>query len=147
MNKENLKQLSQFTGSEQFFGFPPFLILSEGVRFLIENADCYWLLNIIGSYQPDCRKDRMLRDMQFWTIRKNKQPEKYPPFTLGAVLNSKQKRVPYATVVCERDTGNVAFTQDVNSTDFPFDVLGDEFKIWVGYGGEKRMTAYLPSEH
>lgn len=133
MNKTALAQLSQFTGTASYTRLNPFaLLLTDGARFLAENADCFWLFNEIAAAQrnPIITKDEMLRDMQFWTLRDN-------PATSGA------------TLVCERDSGDVALEIPIPFTDFPFDVV-PEVKIWVAptsYGQGTAQVAYLPSEH
>ena len=118
--------LEGFSGTEQYHqhGFFRGLVLTDGCAFLRENANCFWLLDLIGSYQPKCRADEMLRNMQFWTLK---------------VQGSK------ATLVCERDSGDVAITKKIGYTDFPL----DEIRIWVeagACGGRSVMVAMLPGE-
>ena len=43
--------LRGFTGSEQFFRMYPNVIITEGVKFLCDQAQCYWLIDCIFSYQ------------------------------------------------------------------------------------------------
>lgn len=43
--------LCGFTGSEQFYRMYPNVIITEGVKFLCDQARCYWLLDCIFSYQ------------------------------------------------------------------------------------------------
>lgn len=81
---------------------------TDGVRWLCENAHSYWLLDVVASYQPQCKRDEMLRDMQFWTLK----------VTNGTGI-----------VTCDRDEGDTAITQEVN-TDFPL----PEAKLWVENG-------------
>jgi hypothetical protein len=91
--------------------------LTDGVRFLAENAGAFWLLDVIASHQPRCRRDPMLRDMQFWTLKVNADKS--------------------AVVTCERDEGDLAFEQRIERTDFPLDGV----RVWVEGG-----VAMLPSE-
>jgi hypothetical protein len=46
----SLDDLHQFSGSEQFFRhqFNRKLIYTEGVQYLAENANCYWLINEVA---------------------------------------------------------------------------------------------------
>lgn len=106
--------------------------MTDGVRALAEKGGAFWLLDIIASYQQKCRRDPMLRDMQFWKL---------------SVKGSS------AVVECERDEGDVAIRQEVGYTDFP---IQGETKIWVEVsyqpssgndsGMEKVYVAMLPSE-
>lgn len=56
-NKEQLtpeqlaSALGGFIGSEQWYRTHPNVIMTEGVKFLCDQAKCYWLLDCIASYQ------------------------------------------------------------------------------------------------
>jgi hypothetical protein len=66
--------LAQFTGTEQYHRFWLGInLLTDGVHYLAEEARCYWLLDAIGSYQPELAKhhDQRLREMQFWRLTVN----------------------------------------------------------------------------
>ena len=123
--------LAGFTGTERYHRFSALFrrfLLTDGAKWLADNAECYWLFDAIASYQPKCLKDASLRDMQFWTLTKN------------AVNGG-------ATLKCERDTGDKhPIVQEFPYTDFPL----DEIKIWVEpteINSGAAMVAYLPSEH
>ena len=116
--------LAGFYGTQAYHRFSPLfpnLVLTDGANYLANKAGAFWLMDIIGSYQKECQKDDMLRDMQFWTLK----------VTDGE-----------AVVTCERDTNNVAFTQDIPYTDFPL----DEIKLYVCNNGDY-MVVLLPSEY
>ena len=113
--------LSGFYGTE---GFHKLCILSDllatdGVAYLCEKASCYWLFDAIASYQKACRKDAMLKDMQFWTLKVNLKKQS-------------------AVLICERDKGDVAFRQKIEYTDFPL----SEIKFYV-----QNKVVMLPSEY
>jgi hypothetical protein len=118
--------LAQCCGTEDYHKHWLGFFYTDGVKFLSDNAEAHWLLDIIGSYQPKCRKDNMLRDMQFWTLKVNADKT--------------------ATLTCERDSGDVAFRKEIPFTYFPL----AEVKIWVELGsvdGENACyVAMLPSE-
>jgi hypothetical protein len=111
-----------FSGSEEFFRhWTRKLIYTQGIDFLVESCEAYWLLDIIASYQAKCAKDDMLCDFQIWTVK---------------VVNKGRT----ATVTCLRDTDDVAFTQEIEYTDFPL----SEIKLYCERGEE--MTVMLPNE-
>ena len=114
------RNLNQFTGTEQYHRFSIIskLVITDGVKYLCDKANCYWLMDIISSYQSTCNKDEMLRDMQFWTVKKTGKNT--------------------AVVICERDTDDVALTQDIPLTDFPLDTI----KLYCQNG-----VILLPSEY
>jgi hypothetical protein len=105
-NKRLLTQadLNHFTGTTQYWqtglAFHPFLY-TDGVQFLVSRGEAYWLLDLIGSWQYESavKNDRMLGEMQFWTltVRENKT----------------------ALAICERDSGDVVVKQAIPFTDFP----------------------------
>ncbi len=115
--KELQQTLSEFYGTNEYYKhWTGSLVYTDGIHFLQENAECYWLLDAIASYQPKCKKDPMLKDMQFWTL---------------TVINNEAK------LTCKRDSNDTAFVQNIEYTDFPL----KEINIWVENG-----VAYLPSE-
>lgn len=119
--------LNQFSGTSEWLRYSPLLfpnvVLTDGTKWLAENADCYWLMDAISSYQPECAKDEMLRDFQVWTLKVN--PDKS------------------ATLICERDTNDVAFTQKFDFTTFPL----LEIKMYCNPLDEKTQCILLTSEY
>lgn len=119
-------QLEGFTGTEGYhrLTLSRRLVGTDGVAFLAQAANCFWLIDAIASHQPACMKDEMLQGIQFWTLKVKDQSAK---------------------LICERDQGDVFLTQDIPYTDFPL----DEIKIWVEAGecgGQPVMVAMLPGE-
>ena len=118
MNAKELETaLAGFTGTENYFKFSCGLALTDGVKFLANEAKCYWLLDAIASYQGQCRRDSKLREYQFWSLTIKGQS---------------------AELICERDAGDVAIRQKIDYTNFPLPSV----RIWlVG------NTVMLPSEY
>lgn len=102
MNKDKLlKELSKFTGTQKYykstFGR---LKLTDGIDFLRNEANCYWLIDIIESYQDKLRNT----PFQIWTLKVN--PDKS------------------AVVACKEDTGQPnLIEQKLEYTDFPLDEI------------------------
>ena len=97
------------------------LLYTEGVEQLCETARAYWLLDIFGSYIPTLKRDEMLADISFWTLRVADES---------------------ADIICERDEGDEAIRQHIEYTDFP---EGD-WKFYIQFDGE-HYTVMLPSEY
>jgi hypothetical protein len=114
--------LAPFYGSECFWrhwcgGFH----YTKGVKYVADNAGngAYWLLDAIGSYQPQCKKDPMLCDFQIWKLDLNDE---------GG-----------ATLTCWRDTRpgeEPVITQKIEYTGFPQDI-----KLYL-----ENNTLMLPDE-
>ena len=121
MNQQQIREgIEQFAGTTAYHRLSPLhgrLVATDGVAWLCREANCYWLLDAIASYQPRALRDPALRDCQFWTLK---------------VKDGK------GTLTVERDRDDIAFKQDIEYTDFPL----NEVRIWVESG-----VALLPSEH
>lgn len=146
MNKQALKLLDYFTGTEAYHRVSPRLVITDGVKHLCENAGCYWLVDIINSYQHVCQRDGMLRDMQFWHLRPGSAPRENTNEGKMLAFNPWSDSDNAAChVVCERDTNNVAIVQELPLTDFPFDAL-PEVKLYCQNNGSNSVVC-LPSEY
>lgn len=97
-------ELAQFTGTNEWhrFSILSTLVITDGVKYLCEECQSFWLLDIISSYQNKCNKDDMCKDCQIWTLKRNGSEAK---------------------VICERDTNDVFITQDIPYTDFPLNSI------------------------
>ena len=52
MTPEEIKsELKYFTGSENYYKFPFNIMITDGVKFLADSCQCYWLITNIASYQ------------------------------------------------------------------------------------------------
>jgi hypothetical protein len=124
--KNELKaNLNQFTGTEQYHRWSSLFrnhVLTDGAKYLAEKAGAYWLMDAIASYHRTCMKDEMLQEMQFWTL---------------TVKGNK------ATLICERDTDNVAIKQKIPFTDFPLESI----KLYCAPCNESTYCVMLPSEY
>lgn len=125
--------LEQFSGTTNYhLHWTGKLSFTDGVRFLLEEANAYWLIDAIASYQNDSRilNDEMLRDLQFWKLR---------------VRQNK------GVLICSADSGiQPAIVQYIEYTDFPL----EKVSIWVERSGFmegnnicESMIAMLPGEH
>jgi len=82
----------------KFSPFPNFPVATDGAIALAEAAGCYWLLDIIGSYQTDERLDP---EFQVWKL----------VVDLG----------DSSAIVKGYNDVDLIITQDIPFTDFPLD--------------------------
>lgn len=153
MNIENLKRLDQFRGTTSYHWLSPIFpnfVLSDGARFLAENADCFWLFDVIATHQPEFARDPMLRHIQFWSLEQGYADTE----TKGSLLIQSfglRKNQVEASVVCKRDIADAALIRLIHTTDFPFEAFpSNSVSIWVApslVSGRWVAVAYLPSEH
>lgn len=152
MNKEALKNLEAFTGTEGYHRISNHCLLTDGAKHLAENADCFWLMDIIDSYMLLTKRSEGLQDMQFWKLVPTPDGKCPEIKTVGGILlHKKLKGVPCAAVaICERDTDDAAIVQEIAVTDFPFDAVPQP-KLFVQrgpvYRNEEYFTIMLPSEY
>ena len=96
------EDLRQFTGTEQYHKHWLNFVYTDGVAYLAEKAKCYWLLDAIGSYQPELRKKKEI-PFQLWILK---------------VKNSK------AVLTMSEDKGaKVLVKQEIDYTDFPMESI------------------------
>jgi len=131
MNTEKLSpdqirsHLASFSGTENYHRhWTGALVCTDGAKAMADLCGAWWLVDAIASWQSHCRGDAMLMEMQFWTLRKQEGGK--------------------WTLQVERDAGNVAFSQEIEYSDFPL----NEMKLWAGAGGPQgAMVLMLPSEY
>jgi hypothetical protein len=117
-------ELSQFTGTEKYHRFSILfrsLVLTDGAKYLAEKAECYWLMDIIGSILPLIS----IKSGGF----------------CGATI-AKIKGTSGAVFTADDGNGNVFYTQKIPYTDFPL----DEYKLYVCDNGNV-WVILLPSEY
>lgn len=118
---EILANMAQATGTQSYHRFSILfkkIVLTDGVSQLCQDAECFWLMDIIGSYQY---KLLPKEDFQVWTLTV-KDNEGIVIATDG---NDKQLA-----------------KQVIEYTSFPLDSV----KFFVQYDGELQVIM-LPSEY
>ena len=119
--KEEIQaNLAQATGTQQYHKFSilfPRLVLTDGVKQLCNDAQCFWLMDIIGSYQH-----KLNEPFQVWTLTVKDRAAKVSATDGNDKVLAKQK-IPF--------------------TDFPLDSI----QLYVEEGGEGYQVILLPSEH
>lgn len=118
--------LAHFTGTETWFryrfGTTVLAYYTEGVQYLADNAECYWLLGEIVGYQPQLTD----QPFQVWTLQTNPDGS--------------------AQLSAEDGNDNILLTKVIEYTDFPLPSID----IWVEYGEIEEVykpILLLPSEH
>lgn len=122
----NLKhELAQFTGTEHYFKWSPVFpnfVLTDGARFLAEQAKAYWLMDLFASYAPDYQK------------------KGFAAMTLTVDGNE-------GLMVITDGNGNELAKQVVGHTDFPLDKIDLWAEPTCDQDGRPFWIILLPSEH
>lgn len=116
---ELLGNLSQFIGTERYYRLLPTFVVTDGLKYLMDEADCYWLAQLFG--------------LHLVSIDFNKNPFTVLVFTRkggGGIVN------------IEDGNGNLLVQQRLDYTDFPF----DEYRLYACWDGE-HWVGMLVSEY
>ena len=100
-------ELSQFIGTEKYYRITSRHLLTDGTKYLAEQAKCFWLMDAVASHLPKYFADY---------------------FCVARLV------VKDSSAVLKIDDGNdnVYATQQIEHTDFPL----DEFKLYCSFDGE-----------
>ena len=111
------KGLANFTGTEKYYKHWLGFNYTDGVSFLARKANCFWLIDAVGSYQ---RKPKVKKiDFQLWTLKVSEKK--------SAVLEMKE------------DTDEpVIIRQKISFTTFPLEKIELFFQ---------NNVLFLPSEY
>lgn len=118
MGELTREALHQFVGTAQYFPTMYGFYYTDGVHYIAEEGQAYWLIDAIGAHVVTNKKLQS-NDFQIWTLK---------------VADDMT-----ATLTCHDDKpGRLLVSQEIPWTDFPL----NEIEIWCANG-----VMYLPSEH
>ena len=112
LNQTELQEaLGQFIGTTQYYQYMAGLKLTDGVYYLAENAGngCYWLLDILASYQcdPKIRNEHF----QVWELK-----------LLPSVEGNEHAQPAVVTMKADSDKPELV-KQEIMHTDFPLESI------------------------
>jgi len=99
-NRTLKNELTNFTGTEHYYRHWLGFNYTDGVKFLAEKANCFWLLDAVGSYQHTLKD----KGFQIWILKVNKDK--------SAVLEMRE----------DSDTP-IIVRQEIKYTDFPMEEI------------------------
>ncbi len=118
-SEQLLENLTQFTGTTQYYRVLPSFVVTDGVKYLMDEAECYWLAELYGLH---------LVDISF-----NEEP-----FTLLKLKRAGEG----ARIVIEDGNGRTLSYQGLHFTDFPL----DEVTLFASWSSAY-WVCMLPSEY
>jgi hypothetical protein len=110
-------ELSQFIGTEKYYQLSKFHMLTDGTKFLADEAQCYWLMLITCSYLNSSCDDTFA--------------------VAHLVVNDSS-----AVFTLDDGNGNVFARQNIEYTDFPL----NEIKLYCQHDGA-HWVIMLTSEY
>ena len=99
-----LDNLSQFTGTVHYYKHPFGIMFTDGVKFLADECQCFWLIDAVASWQYDKKVKK--EEFQVFKLKVNEDK--------SAVLN------------IEDGNYNIIAKQDIEFTDF----MLSEMELW-----------------
>jgi len=100
-----IEELNQFTGTENYYKhWLGQIVYTDGVKYLVDKAGAYWLIDVIASYQPTIKNV----PFQVWVLKVNAD------------------KSAEATMYADADKP-VLVKQAIKYTTFPL----DEIKLWL----------------
>jgi hypothetical protein len=111
--------LPHFIGTTEYHKLTRLCVLTDGAHFLAKHCECFWLMDIIASYQPGLLKKGHV--FQVWKLN---------------VSDSE------GNVYCGDGNGNRLRHQKILYTDFPLSTI----KLYAIWNGE-RVVIMLPTEN
>lgn len=123
MTPQELKDgLANFTGTTQHIQYSPLYprwLLTDGTKWLADNAGCYWLMDLIASHGPAIRAEGF------------------------AAIKLKKTTPTDCDVAIEDGNDSVLAEQTGIFTDFPL----EEITLYAAPVDERLMVIMLPSEY
>lgn len=119
--KEIIKQLNGFHGSEHFYRDYLGVVLTDGVKKLCELCKCYWVITDMAVILMD----RFLHKEDFIVVKIRVNEDKSCKITL------------------EDGNNNKLYEQKYEYTDFPL----KEYTLWAVYNEVGTYTYMLPGEY
>jgi hypothetical protein len=121
LDRETLAQFKSTENLHKFSTLTPNVLLTDGTKYLVENADCHWLMEIIGLFQ-NINADYNIDIFQLWEVRVREDST--------------------AVVECFDGPRNKIYRQYIDYTEFPLRRL-DLYAVHV----EHRIIIMLPGEY
>jgi len=60
-------ELRQYTCTDNYYRHPLGMLFTDGIKALCDKFECYWLLDVVCSYQPELKDE----EFQVWTLSVN----------------------------------------------------------------------------
>lgn len=110
---ELLDNLNQFIGTEHYYRLLPTFVVTDGLKYLMDEAECYWLTQLYGLHLVSID----VHENPFTVL-------KFVRMGRGGIVN------------IEDGDGCVLVQQRLDYTDFPFDVYSLyacwDGEVWIG---------------
>ena len=107
MTAQWAQQLSQFSGTENYYRIMPNVLMTDGAKFIADNGEAYWLMTTIASYLPEFTEKET--------------------FIVANLTVSRSENSCTALLKLDDGNDNILATQFIEYTDFEL----DEIKLYA----------------
>ena len=118
MKEFDASQLALFTGTKRYYRISRRHLLTDGTKYLAENAECFWIMDAIASHLSEIGTSN-------WFVQ-----------VKVTVQDSR------ATMIYDDGNGKEHARQDIPYTDFPLNMI----TLYACWDGE-HWVIMLPSEY
>ncbi|MEN9897018.1 MAG: hypothetical protein RLZZ66_667 [Pseudomonadota bacterium] len=122
MTTEWAKQLSQFSGTENYYRIMPNVLMTDGAKFVADNGEAYWLMTTIASYLPEFTEKET--------------------FIVATLQVTRTATSSHAILKLNDGNDNILAEQFIEYTDFEL----DEIKLYACYNGDM-WVIMIPREY
>ena len=111
-------ELAQFIGSQRYYRISRRHLLTDGTKYLAENAECFWMMDAIASHLSEIGTSD-------WFVQ------------VKVIVKDSR-----ATMIYDDGNGNEHARQEIPYTDFPL----EKISLYACWDGE-HCVIMLPSEY
>ena len=122
MTAQWAQQLSQFSGTENYYRIMPNVLMTDGAKFVADKGGVYWLMTTIASYLPEFTEKET--------------------FIVANLTVSRSESSCTALLKLDDGNDNILATQFIEYTDFEL----DEIKLYACYNGDM-WVIMIPREY
>ena len=122
MTTQWAQQLTQFSGTENYYRIMPNVLMTDGVKFVADKGEAYWLMTAIASYLPE------------YTSKET--------FIVATLNVTRTATSSHAILKLDDGNDNVLAQQYIEYTDFEL----AEIKFYACYNGDM-WVIMLPREY
>ena len=122
MTAQWAQQLSQFSGTENYYRIMPNVLMTDGAKFVADNGEAYWLMTTIASYLPEFTEKET--------------------FIVATLQVTRTATSSHAILKLDDGNDNILAQQYIEYTDFEL----DEIKLYACYNGDM-WVIMIPREY
>jgi hypothetical protein len=122
MTTQWAKQLTQFSGTENYYRIMPNVLMTDGAKFVADNGEAYWLMTDLAAHCAEFTEKET--------------------FIVATLQVTRTATSSHAILKLDDGNDNILAQQFIEYTDFPL----DEIKLYACYNGDM-WVIMIPREY